>query len=273
MRPLAILPSVLVALAALAAPACPQSTPTPGEPAPPDAARAGDGFSHALFDAVLRDHVEDGLVDYVALRGDARFGEYVRRLAEARPESLKDRKEALAFWLNAYNALTLDGILKALDVSDPAKVAAWRTNAGDGRFFEEATRRVGGKDLSLDAIEHEIVRKRFAGEPRVHFALVCASSSCPKLRAEAYAAARLDAQLEEEARAFLRDPDKNRYDPKTNTLHLSPIFDWFAADFEPAGGRLAFVRERLPGVAADAKIEFLDYDWRLNARPAGKGGG
>jgi hypothetical protein len=131
-----------------------------------------------------------------------------------------------------------------------------------------------GGSVSLDDIENGTLRADFR-EPRIHFALVCASRSCPALRGEAYRAADLDRQLDEQARAFLADPTKNRFDPATNTLHLSSIFKWFRADFEAAagslpayvGGYLSDPRAAAPGV----RIEFLDYDWSLNDQAAPRG--
>jgi hypothetical protein len=126
-----------------------------------------------------------------------------------------------------------------------------------------------GDVISLNDIEHGTLRADFR-EPRIHFALVCASVGCPALRNEAYRASDLDRQLNEQARLFLSDMSKNRFDPLTNTLHLSPIFDWFRADFEAVAGSVsAYVARYLsdsriskPGV----KIKYTEYDWSLNDR-------
>ena len=124
-----------------------------------------------------------------------------------------------------------------------------------------------GEVISLNDIENGTLRADFS-EPRIHFALVCASVGCPALRNEAYQAKDLDRQLNEQARLFLSDTSKNRFDPATNTLHLSPIFDWFRADFAAVAGTVAAYvarylddpRIRKPGV----KIKYTDYDWSLN---------
>src|SRR5437763_1966360 len=125
---------------------------------------------------------------------------------------------------------------------------------------------------SCAAFEHEHLRKDF-GEPRVHFAIVCASVTCPPLRSEAYRAADLDRQLDDQARRFLADPSRNRFDRRSRTLHLSSIFKWFREDFEKAAGSLpAFVARYVdPATAAaveepSVRIEFVDYDWSLNGR-------
>src|SRR5262249_10247076 len=128
-----------------------------------------------------------------------------------------------------------------------------------------------GGTVSLDDIENGTLRADFR-EPRIHFALVCASRSCPMLRGEAYRATDLDRELDDQARVFLADSTKHRFDPATDTLYLSSIFKWFRADFEAAAGSLpAYVTRYLndPRVTAPGvRIEFLDYDWSLNDQAA-----
>jgi hypothetical protein len=136
-----------------------------------------------------------------------------------------------------------------------------------GAFFQRVKVDVGGKDFSLDDIEHGILRKM--GDPRIHMALVCASRSCPKLLPRAYRAADLDAVLDRQARDFLADPSRNRFDAAAKTAHLSSIFKWFGGDFAvaPYGGVRGFVRHYSTDAAAlpeDFAIEYLDYDWSLN---------
>jgi hypothetical protein len=112
-------------------------------------------------------------------------------------------------------------------------------------------------------------------EPRIHFALVCAAIGCPPLRSEPYVGARLGEQLDDQLRRFLAEPEKNRYDATKNTLHLSPIFKWYAADFtEPAGSLVLYVKPFLPEAQhtaltdpARVKVRFTDYNWALNAQP------
>jgi len=140
--------------------------------------------------------------------------------------------------------------------------------------WKEEIVRAGGKTVSLDHVEHEIIRKQFR-EPRIHFALVCAARGCPPLRPEAYTGARLDAQLEDQARAFLaRSPDKNRVDVPSRTVYLSPILDWYRDDFggtRQAVGR--YVARFFPEGPAkellqsgDFELKYTDYDWSLNKR-------
>lgn len=125
--------------------------------------------------------------------------------------------------------------------------------------------------MSLNEIEHDTLRVDFR-EPRIHFALVCASLGCPELPKEAYRASDLNRQLDQQARLFLSDTNKNRFDPATATLYLSPIFEWFQADFEVVAGSVsAYVVRYLanpsiskPGVI----IDYTKYDWSLNDRKA-----
>jgi len=133
------------------------------------------------------------------------------------------------------------------------------------RFFSWHEFRVAGAERTLEQIEHEILRKRY-DEPRIHFALVCASTSCPKLRREAYRGARLDEQLEAQAKEFLGDRSRNRIGPE-NPLRLSKIFDWFAEDFAGAAGSVPAYVARYREIPDDPKIEYLEYDWTMNAQP------
>jgi hypothetical protein len=131
---------------------------------------------------------------------------------------------------------------------------------------------VGGETYTLNAIEHDIIRERFA-EPRIHFALVCAAISCPALRAEAYEGPRLDEQLEDETRKFIVDPAKNSFDVEARHVRLSPIFKWYEADFEKGGGNVAgfvtgYVGSDIAAMLRNGEydLEYLPYDWSLNSR-------
>jgi len=226
-------------------------------------------FDHSAFERLLAAHVTaDERVDYDAFGRAPAFAAYLDQLARARPDTLS-RDEQLAFWINVYNAYTIQlvnvhgerqsirninktlGVIKAM-----------------GPWKEEIVR-AGGLTTSLDFVEHGIIRKRFA-EPRIHFALVCAARSCPPLRREAYTAARLESQLEDQARVFIaRSPAKNRFDVASGTAHLSPIFVWFKDDFGPDLGR--FLARYVEDPAARAmlaggkfKLVETRYDWSLN---------
>ena len=182
--------------------------------------------------------------------------------------------QKIAFLINAYNALTIKLIL-----SEYPKLSSIKDLGG---FFSSPWRisffSLFGKKRDLDYIEHSMLRKEFS-EPRIHFALVCASLGCPALRNEAYVADRLDQQLKEAMRIFLRDPDRNYFNKNTNTLKVSSIFKWFKVDFIKAGGSLeAFIA---PVITDDlelrrqirdkeVEIEYLEYNWALNTAKASR---
>jgi len=226
---------------------------------------APQAFTHRLLDEVVRASVADGRVDYPAIQSDRRFEAYLSQLDHVDPVGLPTRMDRLAFWINAYNAFAIQGIL---DGYSPG------TLAGRYRYFLGRDYRVGGEKITLYDLERNLLIPDFR-EPRVHFAIVCASRSCPKLRSEAYHAGRLDAQLDDSARAFINDPTRNRFDRKKKTASLSMIFNWFEADFAAeAGSVLGYVGRYLADrdLARDLAespytVEFLDYDWRLNGPP------
>ncbi len=226
---------------------------------------------HMAWDLLLNRHVASGLVDYEGLRQDrATLDRYVASLQAVQPSQLGSREAQLAFWINAYNANIVKGVL------DHAPLTSVKEVKG---FFDRVRYRVGGRDLTLNEIEGE---GRALGDWRIHFAVVCASSSCPLLRAEAYAADRLDAQLAEQTRQFLDNPQRGLR-IEGGTLWVSKIFDWYTTDFVPAK-ELGLLRRLTPekllppiepyldrhiAQAIRSKplsISFLDYDWSLNAQ-------
>ncbi|HEX2253814.1 MAG TPA: DUF547 domain-containing protein, partial [Thermoanaerobaculia bacterium] len=225
----------------------------------------------AAWDRLARKHVRDGGVDYAAVARDrADLDAFLAHVRRTDPAKLPTN-DRLAFLTNAYNAVVVHHVLALYPGVKSVKDV-------DG-FFDEKTFPVGGKPMTLDALEtaaREI-------DPRVHFAVVCASTSCPDLRGEAYTGARIDRQLREQTHRFLADPNKGlRYDEKANELHLSSIFKWYAQDFTDSSRVVAFfarggvrdwvvehlgdrrlaerIRQREPGV------RYMDYDWSLNDR-------
>jgi len=219
---------------------------------------------HGTWDALLRQYVDDeGRVAYRRLEAESgpTLSQYLTTLAGATPGALPP-KEQLAFWINAYNATIVAGVLQRYSAENALKRVF---------FFKSYNRRIAAVDRTPDDIEHGIIRRQFR-EPRIHFALVCAATSCPPLRREAYVGERLDDQLDDQARRFLNDPTRNRIDVGSGQVVLSPIFKWFAEDFAAAGGPLADVLQ--PYLSAEqrrlleaAKIRYQEYDWRLNAQP------
>jgi hypothetical protein len=240
------------------------------------------GFDHAhpAWDALVRKHVVllDGgrasRVDYAGLaRERAALKAYLDELSGVKPGQFQAwaRAEKMAFLINAYNALTVEKILTRY----PDLRSIWDFGKFFGNPFKDEFFLLLGRRSSLDAIEHGMLRPQFR-DPRIHFAVNCASIGCPMLREEAYVGARLEAQLEEQARRFLSDRSRNRYDPARGRLEVSRIFDWYAEDFEPRGRYFARYADLLAdapagrsGVAAgNAPLEFLEYDWALNDSPS-----
>jgi len=221
-------------------------------------------FSGAALDTVLARHVHDGVVDYGSLGRDR--GPLTRFLAAtraARPESWS-RHDQLAFWINVYNARVLDGVIRRPGLKSVLDVGKKLGVPTLGFFHGKGTS--AGRQLSLNDIEHDIVRKGFR-EPRAHFVLNCASASCPELPAQALRGASLDSALTAAANRFLADRSKN---PETSgeVLRLSSIFKWYRSDFEAAAGSLpAFVARYRPSGGATSPrttLRFVDYDWSLN---------
>ena len=230
-----------------------------------------DQIDHSAFDALLRKYVDaDGFVAYGAWQASATdratLQSYLVDLSRASRERPSSRAGQLVFWINAYNALTLEGILQVYPTSSIRK----HTSKTVGyNIWEDLPLLVGGRPVSLEAMEHRILRP--LGEPRIHFAIVCASVACPRLRNEAYTAERLDEQLAANARDFFSRGQNLQIDTARRTLHLSAILDWFGSDFgSTQSERLRALEPYLPSAAqqlidnGSVRIQFLDYDWSLN---------
>ena len=218
-------------------------------------------FSHDLFDQVLHSHIVDGRVDYPDIQRNGHFMEYLAQLDRIDPAGLPSDPDRVAFWINAYNAFAIQGIL---DGYSPK--ALW----GRYRFFIAREYRVGGESVNLYDLERRILIP--FQEPRIHFAIVCASQSCPKLQPWAYLGDRLDEQLDHVTRAFVNDSSRNRFDRERRIVYLSKIFDWFGDDFAAQAGSVQrFVARHIddPALAKEVAsvpyaVEFLEYDWSLN---------
>jgi hypothetical protein len=221
--------------------------------------------SHAAWDTLLKRHVAvlDG---GTASRLD--YGRLERQALKAYLENLSgvaagefdrwSRAEQMAFLINAYNAFTAEKILMRY----PDIRSIWDFGRVFGNPFRDRFFVLLGGPKSLDDLEHGILRKAYR-DPRIHFAVNCASVGCPMLREEAYVAARLERQLDQQAERFLSDRSRNRF--RDGRLEVSKIFDWFKEDFEPR--ELYFRRHaRILGLPPDTSppLVFLDYDWSLN---------
>ncbi len=221
--------------------------------------------SHALWDALVRAYVNDGEVNYPALAKDRRFGDYLNQLNHVDPQAFSIRPEQLAFWINAYNAFAAKGII---DRYSPKSL--W----GKYRYFIGREYSVGGASLNLYDLEHDILIPQFK-EPRVHFAIVCASASCPKLQSWAYQPSELDRQLDHAAREFINDQARNRFDREKRVAYLSMIFNWFSEDFiAHSGSLIQYLKPYLNDAAlvkelemTPYRVEFMEYDWSVNGIP------
>jgi hypothetical protein len=260
--------------------------------APLGAVFAQFDHGHAAWTALLRKHVVlvDGgkasQVRYAGFAQDrAQLKGYLDALSKVTEAEFNgwSKPQQMAFLINAYNAFTVEKILTRY----PEIKSIWDFGKVFGNPFKDRFFTLLGKEGYLDRIEHEMLRKRGAyDEPRVHYAVNCASIGCPMLREEAYVAARLDAQLEEQATRFLSDRSRNRYNAQTGRLEVSKIFDWFKEDWtsgyrgfeggqapirsrEQYFGRYAKQLADGPGeqrlvAEGRAQIGFLEYDWVLN---------
>lgn len=231
--------------------------------------------THSMFDSVLKTYVENGQVNYAGLKRHRReLDRYLSSLAAVDEKEFKTwpTTDRLAFLVNLYNGATLKLIVDHYPVKSIKDI---------GGFFRGPWKQrvviLFGKTITLNTLEHEIIRKQF-DEPRVHAALVCAAQGCPPLRPEAYVGARLEAQLAEQMRTFLADSTKNHVDVRSGKIWLSRIFKWYGKDFTKNGKTLlGSLAPYWPEQAAarlksrrDWDIAYTDYDWSLNERQVGK---
>lgn len=235
------------------------------------AACAPFDHSHDLWEQLTARWVANGGVAYAALlrEDEQRLDTYLKELSATCADDYEtwSGEQRLAFWINTYNAYTVRLILDHYPLSSIRRIGFLPGAAFRKKFIPMQGLKEG--EISLDVIEHDILRADFQ-EPRVHFALVCAARSCPPLREEAYRAPDLEAQLDDQARRFLRNEAKNRFDAASGTLYLSEIFDWFSDDFVTDTDALpAYVAPYMadPRAAHAERVEFLPYDWALNEVP------
>ncbi|MFN3190832.1 MAG: DUF547 domain-containing protein [Aureliella sp.] len=230
-----------------------------------------DQIDHSVLDMLLKRYVDnDGMVHYREWSqrdSDLRaLDGYLSELSRAELDVKANRQAVLAYWINAYNAVTLKGILREYPTTSirnhTAKLLGYN-------IWKDLKLQVDDREVSLDEIEHQVLRK--LGEPRIHFAIVCASISCPKLRNEAYLPTKLEEQLANNARDFFGDSGKFQFDVKAQRLGLSKILSWFAEDFgSTRREQLEAISSYVPEQARDllrseaTRISYLEYDWGLN---------
>jgi len=213
-----------------------------------------------------KNNIALNLVDYQTLSSDQAWPQLLSRLANFDVNKLSSPSERLAFWINAYNILAIKVVL------DHQPLQSIRDA---GSFFSpvwnEPAGIVGSKMRTLNEVEHQILRPM--KEPRIHFAIVCASVSCPDLHAMPYRAAELNKQLHDQAERFMTQPQKGVL-IQADSIHVSKIFDWFKDDFQTQGGVMAFIRNYNKNInPAIQQPSYLNYDWSLNATTAMKNPG
>lgn len=242
----------------------------PGVPHAQEAADAGPAAAYSDYSQVLERYVRDGRVDYARLLGEnpPEWRRFLEWLESARPEAW-GVEERRAFWINAYNARVIAGVLEEYPISSVRDVGYL-----GGRFrgfFGRRHHPVAGRRRSLDDIEKRILLQPPLFDDRIHWALNCGSEGCPRLRAEPYRAGMLDTQLDFQARTYLNGPAGHRLDRDARTLYLTRIIDWYGDDFRAAAGSIrAYAARYLTGAAAVAAedpafaLDYMDYDWSLN---------
>ncbi len=209
---------------------------------------------HASWNVLLQQYVDaDGNVDYRSWKkSQTDLDKYIQLLEKTPPANYWDKNDSLAYFINAYNAVTVKLILdnyplKSIrDIKDP---------------WDSKSLNLPNNRLTLNDIEHKVLRKM--DDPRIHFAINCASASCPQLSNEAFRASKVQKQLEEATALFINDTSKNQISEKN--FGLSKIFLWFSKDFGSKKERIAFIQKYSQKPFKDnAKIKYQEYDWSLN---------
>jgi hypothetical protein len=231
-----------------------------------------DAVDHSPWDALLRKYVDnDGYVNYVAWHASGTdrkaLNTYLSSLSQANPRAKATKDAKLAFWINAYNAVTVQGILREYPTTS---IRNHTSKVFGYNIWKDLQLYVSGKPYSLEAIEHQVLRKM--GEPRIHFAIVCASIGCPRLLNQAYTAKSVQKQLDVNAKNFFSRSQNFRYDSRGQKFQMSQILSWFGEDFGPnQAAQLRTIAKWLPNETAqtaakraNGSVSFLDYNWKLN---------
>lgn len=224
----------------------------------------------AAYDKILKKNVsyaeKDGIkisvIDYFAVSKDSAFSKLFDDLSKLPSPETLNKKERLAFWINVYNFLTINKVIqkpsikKLTDLNGLLK-NVWKQNAGV----------VSGKKLTLDYIEHQIIRKKFK-EPRIHFALVCAAVSCPDLRNEPYYGKKLEKQLKDQLNQFSANNKKGiKLDNNNKIIYVSKIFKWFGGDFDEDIKKWLHDQSIIDEKVRDTySVKYFNYNWNLNSK-------
>ena len=248
--------------------------------------------SHSKFDFLLKKYVCNGRVDYKGILSEkAVFYEYIDTIGNVEASVLTSwtREQKLAFWINVYNAFTIQAIIERYPIKERSLIGLFYPRNSIlqiSGIWSRLKFKAGGQNLTLEYIEHDILRKSFH-EPRIHFAIACASRSCPDLRAEAYRTDTLEMQFNDQTFQFINNPTKGtRWEAGNKRLYISKIFKWFKEDFKktsiiPYSSTASptlkkpvihfiipyILDEDVKDSIADNqnfKVSYLPYDWQLN---------
>ncbi len=206
-------------------------------------------------DSFLKEHVNNGRVNYKAIKNNPDALASLLDSAKAISVTTSDAKNYQAFWINTYNLLVINGIVNNYPLKSPLDVAG---------FFDKKKYEVGGENITLNDIENKLLRANFSKDPRFHFVLVCAGLGCPPIIANAYKPSTLNSQLNTQTKKALNDDNFIRVNK--NKVKVSQIFEWYTGDFEQNGSDLVdfintYRTEKLPD---NSKVSYYPYDWTLN---------
>jgi len=222
-------------------------------------------ISHDQWDELVKAHVhESGLVNYRGFIQDTpRLQEYLTLLANHHPNDQNwSREEQLAYWINAYNAFTVELVLKHYPVESIKDVVSGPNISFVNSPWDIKFINIEGEKYDLNNIEHGIMREKF-NEPRIHFAINCASVSCPVMRKEAFKAEKLERQLHDQTHTFLNNPAKNKIGKKH--IVISKVFKWFTDDFTENGSLVEYIDKHVEtNIRDDAEVDYMTYNWKLN---------
>jgi hypothetical protein len=249
-------------------------------------------FDHTLFDDILQKYVIDGWVNYKGIKREkTKLDSYLKKLEQVETKEFESwpKEDQMAFWINAYNAITIEGILKNYPIKYGGLIARMRFPKNSIRqiknFWDIVFIKVMDREITLNDIEHKILREKFQ-DPRIHFVLVCASIGCPLIENQAFTESDLNLRLEKSTSNFINNTEKVLLVREKNKLFLSSIFDWYREDFESTPkllvelnsfpqkyrGVIAFILKYLPEdqqqfiLKNKPKIDFFDYSWALNEK-------
>lgn len=225
--------------------------------------------THKMFSDILSDHVRNGLVNYQRLQSDSRLNNYLHSLSTTNPSNL-EKTDELVFWINAYNAFTLKVVLDNYPLKSITEI---KTSSDKVKtVWDEEFISINDKKYSLNDIEHKILREKFK-EPRIHFAIVCASLSCPELLNESFESENIKEKLNQQASRFLSDKSRNDFNLQTRTAYLSKLFDWYKTDFGKNDEEVLLylsnflsdeIKKDIIKNSGSWTISYKNYDWSLN---------